>query len=77
MTHSIHRVGNEAGRVIPGKEIIVAASILSLFFNVRRNAVLRSTSGLISEGDWVNPTPEGRYNLVVVGGGTAGLVCAA
>lgn len=27
--------------------------------------------------DWKNPTPEGRYNLVVVGGGTAGLVAAA
>ena len=27
--------------------------------------------------DWVNPTPEGRYNLVVIGAGTAGLVCAA
>jgi pyruvate/2-oxoglutarate dehydrogenase complex dihydrolipoamide dehydrogenase (E3) component len=27
--------------------------------------------------DWRNPTPEGRYNLVVVGGGPAGLVCAA
>src|SRR5690349_7329594 len=26
---------------------------------------------------WVNPTPGGRYNLVVVGGGTAGLVAAA
>jgi len=26
---------------------------------------------------WVNPTPAGRYHLVVVGGGTAGLVCAA
>jgi pyruvate/2-oxoglutarate dehydrogenase complex dihydrolipoamide dehydrogenase (E3) component len=26
---------------------------------------------------WVNPTPRGRYNLVVVGGGTAGLVTAA
>ncbi|RII26414.1 MAG: mercuric reductase [Geobacter sp.] len=26
---------------------------------------------------WVNPTPTGRYNLVVIGGGTAGLVCAA
>lgn len=26
--------------------------------------------------DWKNPTPTGRYNLVVVGGGTAGLVCA-
>ena len=27
--------------------------------------------------DWKNPTPSGRYNLVVVGGGSAGLVAAA
>ena len=27
--------------------------------------------------DWVNPQPSGRYNLVVIGAGTAGLVCAA
>ncbi|MDA1044070.1 MAG: mercuric reductase [Verrucomicrobia bacterium] len=27
--------------------------------------------------DWVNPEPNGRYNLVVIGAGTAGLVCAA
>ena len=27
--------------------------------------------------DWVNPVPAGRYNLVVIGGGTAGLVAAA
>jgi pyruvate/2-oxoglutarate dehydrogenase complex dihydrolipoamide dehydrogenase (E3) component len=27
--------------------------------------------------DWVNPTPAARYNLVVIGGGTAGLVTAA
>ncbi len=27
--------------------------------------------------DWVNPKPEGRYNLVVIGAGTAGLVTAA
>lgn len=27
--------------------------------------------------DWSNPTPKGRYNLVVIGGGTAGLVSAA
>lgn len=26
---------------------------------------------------WINPRPAGRYNLVVVGAGTAGLVCAA
>ena len=27
--------------------------------------------------NWTNPTPEGKYNLVVVGAGTAGLVSAA
>jgi pyruvate/2-oxoglutarate dehydrogenase complex dihydrolipoamide dehydrogenase (E3) component len=27
--------------------------------------------------DWVNPAPAQRYNLVVIGAGTAGLVCAA
>lgn len=27
--------------------------------------------------DWTNPTPEGRYNMVVLGAGTAGLVTAA
>ncbi len=27
--------------------------------------------------DWTNPTPDGRYNMVVVGAGTAGLVTAA
>src|SRR6516165_12565000 len=26
---------------------------------------------------WVNPTPAPRYHLVVLGAGTAGLVCAA
>ena len=27
--------------------------------------------------EWVNPEPAGRYNLVVIGAGTAGLICAA
>jgi pyruvate/2-oxoglutarate dehydrogenase complex dihydrolipoamide dehydrogenase (E3) component len=30
----------------------------------------------VRPGDWVHPVPEGRYNLVVVGAGTAGLVAA-
>ena len=31
----------------------------------------------VHPADWTNPTPAGRYNLVVIGGGTAGLVTAA
>ncbi|HYC22313.1 MAG TPA: FAD-dependent oxidoreductase, partial [Candidatus Bathyarchaeia archaeon] len=31
----------------------------------------------VHPSSWANPKPSGRYNLVVVGGGTAGLVTAA
>ena len=31
----------------------------------------------VHPSDWRNPTPAGRYNLVVIGAGTAGLVTAA
>ena len=31
----------------------------------------------VHPGDWTNPEPTGRYNLVVIGAGTAGLVAAA
>ena len=31
----------------------------------------------VRPADWTNPTPSGRYNLVVLGAGTAGLVTAA
>jgi len=31
----------------------------------------------VHPAEWTNPTPDGRYNLVVIGAGTAGLVTAA
>lgn len=34
-------------------------------------------TGHVRPAGWANPTPSGRYNLVVLGGGTAGLVAAA
>jgi len=37
----------------------------------------RSLVGQVHPPQWKNPTPSGRYNLVVVGAGTAGLVTAA
>lgn len=37
----------------------------------------RRLLGYVHPSDWTNPTPSGRYNLVVVGAGTAGLVAAA
>jgi pyruvate/2-oxoglutarate dehydrogenase complex dihydrolipoamide dehydrogenase (E3) component len=37
----------------------------------------RTLESNVHPPDWVNPRPDGRYNLVVVGAGTAGLVAAA
>src|SRR5579859_230793 len=37
----------------------------------------RSLRARVAPPDWINPQPAGRYNLVVIGGGTAGLVAAA
>jgi len=37
----------------------------------------RALAAQVHPEDWVNPTPQGPYNLVVLGGGTAGLVAAA
>jgi heterodisulfide reductase subunit A-like polyferredoxin len=31
----------------------------------------------VHPSDWINPEPDGRYNLVVIGAGTAGLITAA
>jgi len=41
--------------------------------DAHNQALLRNTRPL----HWVNPTPRGRYNLVVIGSGTAGLTAAA
>ena len=41
------------------------------------DAYNRTLVGNVHPGDWVNPEPPSRYNLVVIGAGTAGLVTAA
>lgn len=42
-----------------------------------RDAHNQTLGANVHPSDWVNPTPTGRYNLVVIGGGTAGLISAA
>ena len=37
----------------------------------------RQLAERVAPSNWENPKPQGRYNLVVLGAGTAGLVCAA
>lgn len=37
----------------------------------------RALLSAVHPPQWTNPTPSGRYNMVVIGGGTAGLVTAA
>lgn len=37
----------------------------------------RELAANVHPGDWMNPEPAGKYNLVVIGAGTAGLVTAA
>jgi len=34
----------------------------------------RALVGNVHPADWVNPEPAGRYNIVVIGAGTAGLI---
>jgi len=40
------------------------------------DAANRALLEAVHPSDWVNPTPSGPYNMVVIGGGTAGLVTA-
>jgi pyruvate/2-oxoglutarate dehydrogenase complex dihydrolipoamide dehydrogenase (E3) component len=47
---------------------------ISLLPDDRHDRVLRAQ---VKPSGWVNPTPLPRYQLVVIGGGPAGLVCAA
>src|SRR4029077_1019244 len=42
-----------------------------------RDSYNRALESNVRPRDWINPKPTGRYNLVVIGAGTAGLVTAA
>jgi len=44
---------------------------------LHENEFDRELIGNVHPSDWKNPIPDGRYNLVVIGAGTAGLVAAA
>lgn len=59
-------------RSVPGSEPSAAPDGF-----VRRNADDARLLREVHPPDWVNPTPKGRYHLVVVGAGTGGLVTAA
>lgn len=59
-------------RSVPGSERSAAPDGF-----IRRNADDARLLHEVHPPDWVNPTPKGRYHLVVVGAGTGGLVTAA
>lgn len=44
---------------------------------IPRDAHNERLASLVAGKDWRNPAPQPRYDLVVIGGGPAGLVCAA
>lgn len=50
------------------------AKVIEVLPNDAQNAKLVANT---HPADWRNPTPRGAYNLVVIGGGSAGLVAAA
>ncbi|MCZ7586793.1 MAG: FAD-containing oxidoreductase [Deltaproteobacteria bacterium] len=63
--------GNRAHPEERGGSIMSAVTILP------RDAHNDELIANVHPPDWVNPEPSGRYNLVVIGAGTAGLVTAA
>jgi len=62
----------EVGSSAPGAALLRSIPELAPF-DAHNQALLGHTH----PPDWVNPAPSGRYNLVVIGAGTAGLVAAA
>jgi pyruvate/2-oxoglutarate dehydrogenase complex dihydrolipoamide dehydrogenase (E3) component len=63
MTQTLSRTGSRDAATLPQVQP----------FDEHNRVLVESTH----PPDWVNPTPSGRYNLVVIGAGTAGLVAAA
>ncbi len=72
MSHSVTQLRQNGYQVQPmSSESELATTVLPL------DAHNQKLVDHVHPAGWVNPTPSGRYNLVVIGGGTAGLVAAA
>ena len=63
---------NEASQ--PVRNLMTDDALVQLLPNDEHNQQLEAN---VHPPDWRNPIPSGRYNLVVIGAGTAGLVTAA
>ena len=56
------------------RDSVTKAEFVQLLPKDEHNQALEAN---VRPTDWTNPKPSGRYNLVVIGAGTAGLVTAA
>src|SRR5215467_2278962 len=73
--HLCHTGQHPGAQARDGEWLMAAASPVSRF--EPEDQYNRTLADNVHPSDWVNPVAKRNYNLVVVGGGTAGLVTAA